>query len=610
MAANTPWLVKNRARNRNHDPEWSFSCRKTPYNAYCGSDSDSDSDSSLEDNNGGPRPSEEALLLSELDLASREETVQYKPNPFSIAKINAAFRRHPSKETESNISPRKLRPSGKPVATQIGRNKDKKIDGKIRPNTSIIDGLKNQSKKQKATLASKKVIPLPSFRFTVPLKPSIGISNPSDSKSLTLLVPSLVKVPTPPHGAGSNNATSCGLQRASDIPIQTHISTSEDATCALSLSSLPDSSPTAHITSCVDGSVNKLTHMFSSAPSHEDFSSNFLEDDSVATIRDGTTEIRVDTEHSTFPKASRNLDLGATLIDTEISVSNAPVPTRPHNHSEGPLLPLRRSRNFHSSPLNKHGARAIQSTSNSINLTPTIDDDPHTRPRPLSFSSPLQQPYTTIHTRTASRRFGVAALSSPFRPADRLTSDFRDVSRMPITPTDTSLASPCSHKPLGRRCQNSHEQITISKDILSPNFTNHDDLEQFAVSRVRAQNLIILISSSFRCSLQVGQPHDSRSSSPLREITPRREIKHLQLGRVPSNDSELGKILFDLLVLIAVLTSRGSGDCINSLGYNVKVEDTTLHPENTKSRLSHGLITPTGDLFDRHISHLPIDYFS
>jgi hypothetical protein len=34
----------------------------------------------------------EALLLNDLDLSSRQETVVYKPNPWSIAKINAASR--------------------------------------------------------------------------------------------------------------------------------------------------------------------------------------------------------------------------------------------------------------------------------------------------------------------------------------------------------------------------------------------------------------------------------------------------------------------------------------------------------------------------------------
>ena len=61
--------------------DWSFSFRTINPNVY--SDSDSDTDSVHLN---------EAQLINDLDLSSREETVLYKPNPFSISKINAASR--------------------------------------------------------------------------------------------------------------------------------------------------------------------------------------------------------------------------------------------------------------------------------------------------------------------------------------------------------------------------------------------------------------------------------------------------------------------------------------------------------------------------------------
>ncbi|KAF8638982.1 hypothetical protein AX17_001814 [Amanita inopinata Kibby_2008] len=45
----------------------------------------------------------ERQLLNDLDLASREETVNYKPNPFSIAKINAATRSVASSARPVNV---------------------------------------------------------------------------------------------------------------------------------------------------------------------------------------------------------------------------------------------------------------------------------------------------------------------------------------------------------------------------------------------------------------------------------------------------------------------------------------------------------------------------
>lgn len=49
----------------------------------------------------------ETELIKDLDLASREETVEYKPNPWTIAKINAASRQPAADDQHSNRTARK-----------------------------------------------------------------------------------------------------------------------------------------------------------------------------------------------------------------------------------------------------------------------------------------------------------------------------------------------------------------------------------------------------------------------------------------------------------------------------------------------------------------------
>ncbi|KAJ3935256.1 MAG: hypothetical protein NXY57DRAFT_1059352 [Lentinula lateritia] len=67
---------------------WSFNLRNHNLDF---SDSDSDSDSGDASSNIAPA-SDETKLLNDFDLSTREETVIYKPNPFNIARINAASR--------------------------------------------------------------------------------------------------------------------------------------------------------------------------------------------------------------------------------------------------------------------------------------------------------------------------------------------------------------------------------------------------------------------------------------------------------------------------------------------------------------------------------------
>ncbi|KAG1727521.1 hypothetical protein EDB19DRAFT_1750172 [Suillus lakei] len=79
---------------KNKQDPWSFNHRTRAHNAF---DSESDSESEAETNSKTNLPSDDTRLIQELDISSRHETVEYKPNPWSIARINAASRA-PTKE--------------------------------------------------------------------------------------------------------------------------------------------------------------------------------------------------------------------------------------------------------------------------------------------------------------------------------------------------------------------------------------------------------------------------------------------------------------------------------------------------------------------------------
>lgn len=73
---------------KSQDSDWTFNFRTS---SRFFDDSDSDSAPNDEDTLAST-PSAKDRLLDGIDLSTREETVVYKPNPFSIAKINAANR--------------------------------------------------------------------------------------------------------------------------------------------------------------------------------------------------------------------------------------------------------------------------------------------------------------------------------------------------------------------------------------------------------------------------------------------------------------------------------------------------------------------------------------
>ncbi|KAG2359593.1 hypothetical protein BDR07DRAFT_1462439 [Suillus spraguei] len=111
-----------------HNP-WSFNHR-TRAHAF-DSESDSESESEAEINSKVNIPSDDTRLIQELDISSRHETVKYKPNPWSIARINAASR-PPNKE-----------PPGEAISEDIQRKSQPQA-----PRGRIVDAFKVQAERR------------------------------------------------------------------------------------------------------------------------------------------------------------------------------------------------------------------------------------------------------------------------------------------------------------------------------------------------------------------------------------------------------------------------------------------------------------------------------
>ena len=94
--------------------------------------------------------SEDARLMRQMDLASRHDEAVYKPNPWSIAKMNAATRPQPPQETSNICSP--------------------PHNSKRKPQGQIIDGFRRQLEKKRTQALEK-----------VPLKKRSGPSTHSAS---------------------------------------------------------------------------------------------------------------------------------------------------------------------------------------------------------------------------------------------------------------------------------------------------------------------------------------------------------------------------------------------------------------------------------------------
>ncbi|KAG2139231.1 hypothetical protein DEU56DRAFT_755552 [Suillus clintonianus] len=92
---------------------WSFNHRTRVHYTFDSSDSESEAETRCNTN----LPSDDTRLIQELDISSRNETVEYKPNPWSIARINAASR-PPNKAPPSQAISENTRQKSQPRAPQ------------------------------------------------------------------------------------------------------------------------------------------------------------------------------------------------------------------------------------------------------------------------------------------------------------------------------------------------------------------------------------------------------------------------------------------------------------------------------------------------------------
>jgi hypothetical protein len=107
---------------------WAYSLRSYDFQ------SESDYSDDGEDNNSTKPISEDARLMNDLDLSSRpEEKVNYKPNPWNIAKINAACRSNQA--ASAQLSSRK-------------RASDSHVVSPKRRPSAILDAFKKQASRQ------------------------------------------------------------------------------------------------------------------------------------------------------------------------------------------------------------------------------------------------------------------------------------------------------------------------------------------------------------------------------------------------------------------------------------------------------------------------------
>lgn len=134
---------------------WLFNYRTIPLNEPDSDSSDDDSKKQI--------ASEESQLWSELDISSRSDAAVYKPNPFSIAKINAASRSR-AIQTQSNIIVGKsLPPLGKArtIEQLFNEIQQKKPKDHVAKTASHGGGSASRNKPSPPILTSQTRLPLP-----------------------------------------------------------------------------------------------------------------------------------------------------------------------------------------------------------------------------------------------------------------------------------------------------------------------------------------------------------------------------------------------------------------------------------------------------------------
>ncbi|KIK59807.1 hypothetical protein GYMLUDRAFT_261803 [Collybiopsis luxurians FD-317 M1] len=192
---------------------------------------DSDSESGDEDSSD-PSLASDQVKLCDFDLSSREETVQYKPNPFSIAKINARI--NASRADKHTVF------SKAPNSKALSASKSGYIKG------TIIDAFRNQANQTKSVI------------YSYPSKHDIGRSNANLSSvtpSSNETAATLENVACSAGGRDGFNAPHIPSNISISIPLRArdpHISSSpvrptrplDDAALISAFDRCPASSPT------------------------------------------------------------------------------------------------------------------------------------------------------------------------------------------------------------------------------------------------------------------------------------------------------------------------------------------------------------------------------
>lgn len=140
------------------DLDWSFNLRKFDPSAFDDSDFEDDV---VHDKRVSPSATQAAQSF---DLSTREESVTYKPNPFSIAKINAACRSGSAKDRENALLPKsKLTGPVRPVVPKQVQEK------KVSSATVMGDskGKRNSTSAAKAGTMGPVVLPRQKLEVTV-----------------------------------------------------------------------------------------------------------------------------------------------------------------------------------------------------------------------------------------------------------------------------------------------------------------------------------------------------------------------------------------------------------------------------------------------------------
>ena len=204
---------------------WSHNLR------HCKYTSDSDSQSSTPSSTQEKAKeilSEDAKLLQALDLSSRQDEAVYKPNPWTIAKVNAATRAVPSVDTTYKN------------ADAPGRKKQ--------PQGRIVDGLKKQASRT-TPQNTRKVLKPPPFRRTSHARtPQKQPHSTKDALAASInpiaTTPSLVRSSAEPSHTVPN-AAPCAV-RSLEEPTSTFVSKFSDNSAAsyAHTATIPDPSRT------------------------------------------------------------------------------------------------------------------------------------------------------------------------------------------------------------------------------------------------------------------------------------------------------------------------------------------------------------------------------